>query len=232
MIKTAVVVLLKVPQNSNEFLKKAVLRLDANSQQKYLKNIDKTRTQTSVYAHLLVRLVATKVLGIKNSDLTFNIDKHGKPTLKNAPDFFFNISHSENLVACAFSNKNIGVDIEKISAEKPRISNKYFTLAEKVYLSGTQGSDDKTNNRFYEIWTKKEAYVKYIGKGLGFGIDSFDVFSKELSGKFFYNEPDGFSLSVFCPQNAKDTYVLNLDFNEFSKQILENLDIIETYNNI
>lgn len=37
-----------------------------------------------------------------------------------------------------------------------------------------------SHERFYNIWTKKDSYVKYIGKGLTIPLNSFDVLSGEL----------------------------------------------------
>ena len=39
---------------------------------------------------------------------------YGKPELISHPDIHFNISHSEDIAACALSRQEIGVDIEKI----------------------------------------------------------------------------------------------------------------------
>lgn len=40
--------------------------------------------------------------------------QHGKPYLRDYPGIHFNISHCEGLVACAFSDTETGVDVERI----------------------------------------------------------------------------------------------------------------------
>jgi 4'-phosphopantetheinyl transferase len=50
---------------------------------------------------------------------------------------------------------------------------RFFTSEEQSYISASPDA----NIAFYEIWTKKEAYIKYIGKGLAVPLNSFSVFS-------------------------------------------------------
>ncbi|MBW1295677.1 4'-phosphopantetheinyl transferase family protein [Aquimarina litoralis] len=87
-------------------------------------------------------------------------DSFGKPYIENC-NIHFNISHSENTVVCAFSKKNIGVDIEEIN-------NLDVTMFDNVFSSDEMEKINKDGvSRFYEFWTIKEAVSKAIGQGLG-----------------------------------------------------------------
>ena len=95
---------------------------------------------------------------------------HGKPYFPGT-DIHFNISHSGDYKVLAIAETPVGVDIEKVRKADLRVANR-FAQTEKDYVL------EKDNNyRFFEIWTKKEAYLKYKGTGLRGGLDSFDVFS-------------------------------------------------------
>lgn len=105
-----------------------------------------------------------------------SIKKHpnGKPYAEGLP-VHFNISHSGNNAAVVFSPFPIGIDIEEVKNYRSRIVDKCFTISEKEYLSS--GNDEHERNcRFFEIWTAKEAFLKYTGKGLsgGFKFDTAD----------------------------------------------------------
>ena len=95
---------------------------------------------------------------------------HGKPYFPGTA-IHFNISHSGDYKVLAIAETPVGVDIEKVRKADLRVANR-FAQTEKDYVL------EKDNNyRFFEIWTKKEAYLKYKGTGLRGGLDSFDVFS-------------------------------------------------------
>ena len=62
------------------------------------------------------------------------------------------------------ADSDIGVDIEKIDCCKryELIVKKFFSKNEKEYVR----QKANTNESFFEVWTKKEAYVKYLGMGI------------------------------------------------------------------
>ena len=117
---------------------------------------------------------------IKDIDLkSFEIknNKYGKPYIKNLNDFYYNISHSGKYVVLAFGEKDVGVDVEYIDCGRDEVSlinlaKRYFTEKEKRYVFE---DSSLMYNRFYEIWTGKESYLKCIGKGICAGLDSVDV---------------------------------------------------------
>lgn len=90
--------------------------------------------------------------------------KHGKPYLKNYHDIHFNISHCDGLVACAFSNKEIGLDIERVTNCKDLLIKKVLTENEQNYLTKYQ-NEEEYKEMFFRFWTLKECYMKWDGSG-------------------------------------------------------------------
>ena len=89
-------------------------------------------------------------------------------------DIHFNISHSGCYVIAAVSDEDIGIDIQKIKSDKHRIAEKNFLPSECAYINEIE--DEKINQqRFCEIWTIKEAYLKNIGIGLRKPLNSFEI---------------------------------------------------------
>ena len=107
----------------------------------------------------------------------------GKPHFKNSP-LFFSISHSENVVAVAISEREVGVDVEKLRNVRKGVANRFFTGSEAEYA----GSDAE---RFFEIWTKKEAYAKAKG-GMIYAIDC-----NMLEKEFYTEDFDGYKIAVY-----------------------------------
>ena len=54
--------------------------------------------------------------GLRERDMTYGRSEHGKPFFVNAPEIHFNISHSASKVAVAFSDREVGCDIEEAFA--------------------------------------------------------------------------------------------------------------------
>jgi len=88
-------------------------------------------------------------------------NKMGKPFLSSAP--FFNISHADNYVVCAFNTKGrIGVDIEKIKAVE--LNDYQFLFDKESFRAIRQAADPE--GAFFENWTIREAVLKADGHGL------------------------------------------------------------------
>lgn len=130
----------------------------------------------SLYSELLVRYQACKELNLLNNQIVFEKSKNGKPLLGDHPEFHFNISHTRNAIAIAFSNNEIGVDVELIKPVDLAIANRFFTSSEQEYIT----SHDNPDYAFYEVWTKKESYIKYLGTGLSTPLNSFNVLDDNL----------------------------------------------------
>ena len=107
-------------------------------------------------------------LGMDMDDIAYG--ENGKPFLNNV---CFNISHSDEMVIIAISEREIGCDIEKIGEHKQKIAKRYFTESEIAYLQ--EFEEHKRAEEFYRLWTIKESYVKKTGEGMKIGLDSFEI---------------------------------------------------------
>jgi len=88
----------------------------------------------------------------------------------------FNLSHSHGLAVYAFScERELGVDVEAIRAEVAGedIAERHFAPQELAELRGLPS--ELRDQGFFLCWTRKEAYVKARGAGLGIPLDSFTV---------------------------------------------------------
>lgn len=87
------------------------------------------------------------------------------------PEVHFSVSHSGNWWGCLMAAEPVGFDLEmireKVNYEK--IARRFFTVDECALIL-TTGAD-----AFFDVWVRKEAYVKYLGSGLAEGLDSFSV---------------------------------------------------------
>lgn len=139
--------------------------------------IDKLRCvedkKRSICSELLVRWLINKRLHLKNEEIHFEYNEFGKPFLKEYEKFYFNISHSGEWIVCAVSPCEVGIDIEQIKDINLLIANRFFSKKENIDLN-YKNEDDKLDY-FYDLWTLKESYLKYLGKGLSISLQSFSI---------------------------------------------------------
>ena len=129
----------------------------------------------------VLRQIISNYLNVDPERIEFNYSHHGKSVLTNIysdTDLRFNVSHSGELAMFVFAlDREVGVDIEYIREipEMEQIVDHFFTDTEKIRFYKL--SKDIRKKVFFQIWTRKEALLKAIGKGLYLSLDAFDVFS-------------------------------------------------------
>jgi 4'-phosphopantetheinyl transferase len=132
-----------------------------------------------ISARGILRTILGHYLQQPASSVEFTYEPEGKPRLRrtgSAPPLRFNISHSHGLAAFAFScDREIGVDVEaiRIDINGDELAARFFSAKEIAELRSLPG--DTRAEGFFLCWTRKEAYVKALGLGLGIPLDSFDV---------------------------------------------------------
>ncbi|MDD3168662.1 MAG: 4'-phosphopantetheinyl transferase superfamily protein [Eubacteriales bacterium] len=91
------------------------------------------------------------------------------------PAIYFSVSHSGNRWGCLMAAEPVGFDLEVIreGVHYMEIAQRFFTEEECEWIVEA-GAD-----AFFDVWVRKEAYVKYLGTGLAEGLDSFSVVGSE-----------------------------------------------------
>lgn len=141
-----------------------------------LERIDRFRHICDYKRSLLADVISRKMIecetGIPSEKLDIRADEFGKPYVKNADGIFFNVSHAGDYIACIISDKPCGIDIERTN-RKPRINiaRRFFNEEEYNFLMTLP--EEKRAGTFFEMWTAKEAYAKYLGKGIVGGLNTF-----------------------------------------------------------
>lgn len=92
----------------------------------------------------------------------FEYGDHGKPSIIGHDDIYFNLSHCRTAVACAVSDKPIGIDIESIRPAKESIIRYAMNDDEAKQILESENPDLE----FTKLWTKKESLLKLTGEGI------------------------------------------------------------------
>ena len=140
----------------------------------------------------LLRRILADCLNTTPAVLRFGRNPHGKPFLAGG-ELEFNVSHSrDRLLIAVTAGRPVGVDIEfrRDGLNMAAIAKRWFSQAEQEFFKTIKNPADG----FFEIWAKKEAYVKAQGVGIYKDLNSFAVpvgekpFSPniETSGKWFF----------------------------------------------
>ena len=94
--------------------------------------------------------------------VTFTYGQHGKPSLAQHPDIYFNFSHCRNAAACIVSNQPNSIDIADLRHVSMRTARFFCSDAE---YTAVQQLDDPCDE-LVRLWSQKECYAKLSGDGL------------------------------------------------------------------
>lgn len=184
------------------------LKLEDILQSKYISDNDKKAIFKCNNEEVRIEKAASAYL--KNKYIgEYQIDENGKPVSDN---HFFNISHSERLVALVMSDVNVGIDIERIRPVGEDLINYISNKEEKEYI--------RSSHTFFEIWTNKEALVKAYGTGIRTKVKDIPGLplnnSRAYKDKIYYNKTITYQDYVITVSREKDE-----DFSlEINKEVI------------
>lgn len=122
-----------------------------------------------------LRNVLARYLAVKPEELRFSYGTYGKPALVGEL-LRFNVSHSHDVALVAVAaDRDVGVDVEHIRADfaTEDIARRFFSRLEVAAFNALPTGEQVA--AFFRCWTRKEAYIKAIGRGLSEPLDAFDV---------------------------------------------------------
>jgi len=126
----------------------------------------------------VLRLLLSRYLQIAATDIELEYMPHGKPVLArhHGSTLRFNMSHSRDVALFVLCDRReVGIDVEYIQLDffDHAIPERFFAPGEAAMLRARTLAQQP--EAFFELWTRKEAYVKACGLGLSLALDSFEV---------------------------------------------------------
>ena len=165
-----------------------------------------------VAARGILRHILSRYLMADPGQLRFKYGPHGKPALDHTgvlgTNLRFNISHSKGLLLVVVSvERELGIDLEQIQPAlvTKEIVTEVFSEQEQTRFCSVQPAIQP--KMFFEVWTRKEAYLKARGIGLSVPLNQLEVLqSGDLSIRLELHD-----------DKASDWTIQSLDFgNEYS----------------
>lgn len=166
----------------------------------------------SLYAALLTRMAILENTTLAEEDLFFSYEKNHKPVLISDLELDFSFSHTKSSILCCLSRAHqVGADIELNRNAPLEIMSQVFHPYEIDYIHS-----DKLlqNKRFFEIWTRKEAYAKRNGTGIIGDLTTINTLSHSCD--FFYTwEEDSYICSV-CSSESSSVEIKKISEKDIS----------------
>ena len=137
---------------------------EAERAARFVKDSDRVRY---VFGHAMLRLLLARRLAAAPDAIAFATGPNGKPGLAGPGSrLAFNLSYGDGVVALAFARRPVGIDLEAVrdNVRFSQIGRRFFQPDEQRYLEAGTGSG--VRDRFFRLWTRKEAVLKALGVGL------------------------------------------------------------------
>jgi 4'-phosphopantetheinyl transferase len=191
--------------------------IDTKRVEKIMKCFNPAEKRRSLGAALLImqgleNYLAEKKISFDLKQLEYEYEENGKPRFKQFPEIYFNISHSGDYVVCAFSKEPVGIDIQQMNENATKIASRYYSKAEQEQLEMSSRKVNYTPKQqekekmelFFWLWTAKESYIKYTGKGMHLPLDTFTADrEKELIFRQDSRKAEASLYEIKIPDNYK-----------------------------
>jgi 4'-phosphopantetheinyl transferase len=128
-----------------------------------------------VVARATLRLLLGRYLGRAPESIRLAATPTGKPRL-NGGELHFNVSHTHGLALVALTRRGeVGVDVEQVRSCPTHLdlAARFFTPRESAALRALPPG--RSEEAFFHVWTRKEAFLKATGLGLTHGLERFEV---------------------------------------------------------
>lgn len=123
--------------------------------------------RTFMAVHALLRMILAMYSDCSAAELSFHHGSHGKPVLAHGGKLHFNLSHADKVAMLGVASREIGVDVERFRPDfswRP-IARHFFSEAERRHVESAP--EPMQAEAFFRCWTRREAYAKACGLGIG-----------------------------------------------------------------
>lgn len=120
----------------------------------------------------------------KMDDSVRNIIEHvaispqEKPYYPDAPELHYNLTHAGSYAACIISDMPCGIDMEGNRKVNDATARRFYSEEEYAWMETAEDKEEKVD-RFFRLWTLKEAYTKAEGTGIFRGIRKVQLIPNE-----------------------------------------------------
>ncbi|AIO68902.1 4'-phosphopantetheinyl transferase family protein [Burkholderia oklahomensis] len=148
---------------------------------------ERERLERFAFDHLKIEYLVTRALcrtvlsayvdDVSPAQWRFRANAYGRPEIDAGdarPPLRFNLSNARSVVACIVTRTaDAGIDVEEIarSNDLDGIAASHFSASERAAFFALPA--EQRRERFFELWTLKEAYIKARGVGLSIDLGQF-----------------------------------------------------------
>jgi 4'-phosphopantetheinyl transferase len=128
-----------------------------------------------IVARATLRVLLGRYLGRPPAAVRLETEPAGKPYVPGG-ELHFNISHTHGLALVALSRRGeLGIDVEHL-----RPCPTYLDMAGRFFAPREARAlytlpPGRSEEAFFHVWTRKEAFLKATGLGLSHGLERFEV---------------------------------------------------------
>lgn len=172
-----------------------------------------------ILARMLLDFALQKEAGISLDELSFSLNKSGKPCSLSHPEIKFNLSHCDSACACVIGMEENGIDIEKKFEYRENLARKVCHEEEWDILQKL--AEEERKEQLHILWSAKESFVKWDGRGLAYGMNRVNLSSflpiYMMAGEcrpvklgelwFYLKKTDNYTLSA-CSKAKEESCVL------------------------
>jgi 4'-phosphopantetheinyl transferase len=127
-------------------------------------------------AHGWLRRILGGYLSVGPRELIFEEGPQGKPALAGATELQFNMAHSEDLALIGIGRRfQLGVDLERVRPlpDAAELVARFFCKRESEVFQRL--SEPEKPGAFFNLWTRKEAWLKATGEGIAHLLGRVEV---------------------------------------------------------
>lgn len=165
----------------------------------FISLMDVPKKEQRNHAHNLLReCLKTRKINYITDETPIVRGEHGKPSLAEHPEIMYNMSHANGIAVCLMADRECGVDCEGIRPYRPNVVKRAFSESEKKLIENAP--ENERDLLFFRMWTLKEAYVKAIGIGISYPLNTVEF---SFEGNKITTSVKGYKFRQYILKNKK-----------------------------